>query len=119
MIYDRISTLHEFLNEAEMRTIPGGAVKSWLKKLEDVAFDADNVLDELNHHLLSKQIKPIKPMKEKSINNEATELGLVGRLADVPPTLVDAAFETDAFTIDPIFIGRDEVVSEIADPMNV
>ncbi|KAL1535339.1 disease resistance protein RGA2-like [Salvia divinorum] len=137
----RLGTLHEFLNDAEMRSIPGGAVKSWLKKLEDVAFDADNVLDELNYHLLSKQINPIKQkilscfsssnhiarsrsmairIQEinenlESINNEATELGLVGRLAVVPTTLVDAAFETDAFTVDPIFIGRDEVVSEIVE----
>ncbi|XP_047976245.1 putative disease resistance protein RGA3 [Salvia hispanica] len=62
---ESLDTIQKFLNDAEMRTIPGEAVKSWLKKLENVAFDADNVLDEFNYHLLCKQIKPIKPMKQK------------------------------------------------------
>ncbi|XP_047938880.1 putative disease resistance protein RGA3 [Salvia hispanica] len=136
----RLGTLQEFLNDAEKRTIPGGAVKSWLKKLEDVAFDADNVLDEFNYRLLSKKNKPMKQkvlscfssscvnisrsrsmalrIQEidenlESINKEATELGLKETLATNVPTL--ATFETDSFTLDPIFIGRDDVVSEIVE----
>ncbi|XP_057781516.1 putative disease resistance protein RGA3 isoform X2 [Salvia miltiorrhiza] len=140
-----LDTIQKFLNDAEQRAIPGEAVKSWLKRLEDVAFDADNVLDELNYRILSKEInyKATKSMKEKvlscfssfshiarprnmalrikeiyesldSINKEATELGLVGRLAN-EPTLVITALETDSYTLDPIFIGRDDVESEIVE----
>ncbi|XP_057781527.1 putative disease resistance protein RGA3 [Salvia miltiorrhiza] len=139
-----LDTIQKFLNDAEARTIPGDAVKSWLKKLEDVAFDADNVLDELNYHLLSKQIEHTETMMEKvlsccsssfnsiartrnmalkikeinenleSINKEATDLGLVGRLAD-QPALDIATLETNSYTHDPIFIGRDDVVSETVD----
>ncbi|XP_057781732.1 putative disease resistance protein RGA3 [Salvia miltiorrhiza] len=141
-----LHTIQKFLNDAEARTIPGEAVKSWLKKLEDVAFDADNVLDELNYHLLSKQIERTKPMKAKvlscfsssfnsiarprnmavkiqeinenldSLHKEGAGLGLNERLAADVPTLLDAAiFETDSFTLDPIFIGRDDVASEIVE----
>ncbi|XP_057781458.1 putative disease resistance protein RGA3 [Salvia miltiorrhiza] len=144
-----LKTIQKFLNDAETRDITSEAVKEWLKNLEDVAFDADNVLDELNYHILSKQIKPAEPEEEKipscfsrlscfsccknlsrsrnvalkikeinenleSINKEATDLGLVGRLAD-EPTLVIAALETDSYTLDPIFIGRDDVASKIVE----
>ncbi|KAH6792495.1 hypothetical protein C2S52_002972 [Perilla frutescens var. hirtella] len=62
-----LDTIQKLLNDAEMQTIPNEAVKSWLKRLEDVVFDADNVLDELNYHLLSKKImKPIKKIKVPS-----------------------------------------------------
>ncbi|XP_047959556.1 disease resistance protein RGA2-like [Salvia hispanica] len=140
-----LDMIQHLLNDAESRTIPGGAVKSWLRKLEDVAFDADNVLDELNYHLLSKRIKSIKPMKEKvlscfsslsyiahprnialkiqeinenleSIYKEGAGLGLKETLATNVPTL--PAFETDSLTLDPIFIGRDELVSEIVEVIN-
>ncbi|XP_057781443.1 putative disease resistance protein RGA4 [Salvia miltiorrhiza] len=138
-----LDVVKNFLKDAETREITSDAVKSWLKKLENEAFDADNVLDELNYHILSKKIKASKPMKAKvlsrfsspfnsiarprkmavriqeinenleSIKKEATDLGLVARLA-IEPTLVDAAtFETDSFTLDPIFIGRDDIASEI------
>ncbi|XP_057778304.1 putative disease resistance protein RGA3 [Salvia miltiorrhiza] len=138
-----LDMIKNFLNDAETRNITNEAVKCWLKKLENEAFDADNVLDELNYHILSKKIKASKPMKAKvlsrfsspfnsiarprkmavriqeinenleSIKKEATDLGLVARLA-IEPTLVDAAiFETDSFTLDPIFIGRDDIASEI------
>ncbi|XP_047976154.1 disease resistance protein RGA2-like [Salvia hispanica] len=142
-----LDTIQKFLNDAESRTIPGGTVKSWLRKLEDVAFDADNVLDELNYHLLSKQIKSIKPMKQKvlscfssfskighqrnialkiqeinenleSIQKEGAGLGLKERLANNVSNLPHAAFETDSFSYDPIFIGRDELVSEIVEVIN-
>ncbi|XP_047938870.1 disease resistance protein RGA2-like [Salvia hispanica] len=141
-----LDTIQQLLNDAESRTIPGGAVKSWLRKLEDVAFDADNVLDELNYHLLSKQINSIKPMKQKvlslscfshivhprnialkiqeinenleSIYKEGAGLGLKERISIDGPNLPHAAFETDSFSHDPIFIGRDELVSEIVEVIN-
>ncbi|XP_047976191.1 putative disease resistance protein RGA3 [Salvia hispanica] len=142
-----LETIQQLLNDAESRTIPSGAVKSWLRRLEDVALDADNVLDELNYHHLSKQIKSIKPMNEKVLScfsslshiahprnialkiqeinenleyvkKEGAELGLKERLADDVPKLPHAAFETDSFSNDQIFVGRDELVSEIVDNIN-
>ncbi|XP_057781573.1 putative disease resistance protein RGA3 [Salvia miltiorrhiza] len=142
---ESLDMIQKFLNEAEMGTINDQAVKSWLKKLENAAFDADNVLDELNYQILSKQIKAIKPIKEKvlscfssfnhiahprkmakrikkindnldSISKEATQLGLIGRLS-ILPNLIDASFETDSFAVDPLFIGRDDVVSKLVEKL--
>ncbi|XP_047954819.1 disease resistance protein RGA2-like isoform X2 [Salvia hispanica] len=145
-----LDTIQKFLNDAEMRTIPGDAVKSWLKKLENVAFDADNVLDEFNYHLLCKQIKPImpnepvKPMKQKvlscfspcvkysrsrnmalriqeinenleAIHKEGAGLGLKEMPPTNVPTLPVVSRETDCFTLDPIFIGRDDELSELVE----
>ncbi|XP_057781369.1 putative disease resistance protein RGA1 [Salvia miltiorrhiza] len=138
-----LDVIKNFLKDAETRDITSDAVKSWLKKLENEAFDADNVLDELNYHILSKKIKATKPMKAKvlscfsssfssiarprkmavkiqeinenleSIKKEATELGLIAKLENEPILVNTAIFETDSFTDDPIFIGRDDVASKI------
>ncbi|XP_057778266.1 putative disease resistance protein RGA3 [Salvia miltiorrhiza] len=138
-----LDVIKNFLKDAETREITSDAVKSWLKKLENEAFAADNVLDELNYHILSKKIKATKPMRAKvlscfsssfnsiarprkmavriqeinenleSIKKEATELGLVAKLENEPTLVNTAIFETDSFTDDPIFIGRDDVGSKI------
>ncbi|XP_057778305.1 putative disease resistance protein RGA3 [Salvia miltiorrhiza] len=138
-----LDVIKNFLKDAETREITSDAVKSWLKKLENEAFDADNVLDELNYHILSKTIMASKPMKAKvlsrfsspfnsiarprkmavkiqeinenleSIKKEATELGLVVKLENESTLVNTAIFETDSFTVDPIFIGRDDIASEI------
>ncbi|XP_042030361.1 putative disease resistance protein RGA3 [Salvia splendens] len=144
-----LDMIQKFLSDAEMGSIPGEAVKKWLTDLGDVGFDADNVLDEIKYHQLSKQSKAMmanKPMKQKVlsyfscclhisrarsmahriqqingnlgvINQRAADLGLVGRLAAAVPTLPDVACETESFSLDPIFIGRDEMKSEIVEQL--
>ncbi|XP_047961116.1 disease resistance protein RGA2-like [Salvia hispanica] len=141
-----LDTIQKYLNDAEKRTNLNDALKSWLKRLENVAFDADNVLDELKYRDLIKQIKPIKPMKQKvlscfspcvkfsrsrsmavkikeinenleSIYKEGDGLGLREILTTDVPTLPDPARETDCVTLDPIFIGRDKVTSEIVEKL--
>ncbi|XP_057778307.1 putative disease resistance protein RGA4 [Salvia miltiorrhiza] len=144
-----LDVIKNFLKDAETREITSDAVKSWLKKLENEAFDADNVLDEINYHILSKQIKPAEPMKAKvlscfsssfnsiarrrkmavriqeinenleSIKKEATELGLVAKLENEPTLVNTAIFETDSFTLDPIFIGREDVTSKIVEMLDI
>ncbi|XP_047960408.1 putative disease resistance protein RGA3 [Salvia hispanica] len=143
---ESMETILKYLDDAGKRTITDEAVKSWLKRLENVAFDADNVLDELKYHHLIKQIKPNKPMKQKVlsffspladyshsqsmavkikeinedlevINKQATDLCLQEMLVTNVPTLPDVSRETDSFTLDPIFIGRDKVASEIVEKL--
>ncbi|KAI3470299.1 hypothetical protein Pfo_026962 [Paulownia fortunei] len=58
-------TIQDFLYDAEMQQVTNRAVKRWLKKLEAVAFDADNVLDELNYQVLSKKMETQNKMKKK------------------------------------------------------
>ncbi|KAG6392997.1 hypothetical protein SASPL_147227 [Salvia splendens] len=45
---------------AEKKFITQDAVKFWLRELGVLAFDADNVLDELSYQILEKQVKKLK-----------------------------------------------------------
>ncbi|KAL3642123.1 hypothetical protein CASFOL_012938 [Castilleja foliolosa] len=145
--------VNNVLHDAETRQVDS-AVKSWLTELEDVAFDADNLIDEFNYHLLSKKVGAIKnktvtkkvqsffsssndnPIsyrlklgrrikdineKLKSINQQASEFGLQTRLAgaQAPVSGSDASgsMETDSFTVDPIFLGRENDVSRIVEKL--
>ncbi|XP_047941825.1 disease resistance protein RGA2-like [Salvia hispanica] len=146
---ENLDMIQKFLSDSERGSIAGEAVKKWLTDLGNGGFDADNVLDEIKYHQLSKQSKAMianKPMKQKVlscfsfclrisrarsmalriqqingdlgvINKRAADLGLVGRLAAAVPTLPDVARETDSFSLDPIFIGRDEMMSEIVEQL--
>ncbi|KAL3642196.1 hypothetical protein CASFOL_013011 [Castilleja foliolosa] len=150
-----LSMVNDVLHDAEMRQVTDGAVKRWLRELEDLAFDADNVIDEFNYHLLSKKVgatknktmtkkvqsffsssnnnntiayrlklgRRIKDINEKlkSINQQASEFGLQTRLAgaQAPVSGSDASgsMETDSFTVDPIFLGRENDVSRILEKL--
>ncbi|KAL3642206.1 hypothetical protein CASFOL_013021 [Castilleja foliolosa] len=150
-----LSMVNDVLHDAEMRQVTDSAVKRWLRELEDLAFDADNVIDEFNYHLLSKKVgatknktmtkkvqsffsssnnnntiayrlklgRRIKDINEKlkSINQQASEFGLQTRLAgaQAPVSGSDASgsMETDSFTVDPIFLGRENDVSRILEKL--
>ncbi|KAL3642185.1 hypothetical protein CASFOL_013000 [Castilleja foliolosa] len=149
-----LSMVNDVLHDAEMRQVTDSAVKRWLRELEDLAFDADNAIDEFNYHLLSKKVRAnknktvkkkvqsffsssndnpisyrlklgrrIKDINEKlkSINQQASEFGLQTRLAgaQAPVSGSDASgsMETDSFTVDPIFLGRENDVSRIVEKL--
>ncbi|KAI3470243.1 hypothetical protein Pfo_026906 [Paulownia fortunei] len=130
---DSVSMIQDFLDDAEKKQVTDKAVKRWLKKLEGVAFDADNVLDELNYEDLSKKMETQTKMKKNKmahkiryinsnlqrINKEASGFGLQMRNAGahVPGAGSDApaGMETDSFTLDPIFLGRENDVPTIVD----
>ncbi|KAG6393593.1 hypothetical protein SASPL_147837 [Salvia splendens] len=60
-----LGMIQAYLNDAEKKSITQDAVKIWLRELEAVAFDADNVLDELSYHLLHKKVKKMKTPQAK------------------------------------------------------
>ncbi|KAK4406203.1 hypothetical protein Sango_0626800 [Sesamum angolense] len=137
--------IQDFLDDAEMQQVTNKAVKRWLKKLEAVAYDADDVLDELNYTVLRRKIKKsnkkvqtffsrsnsvafrrkmaqkIKNINEKLelINQEATGFGLQMRFAGAhaPNAVSNTADgrETDSYTADPIVLGREDDVSGIVE----
>ncbi|XP_043714810.1 putative disease resistance protein RGA1 [Telopea speciosissima] len=43
---DILITIRDVLEDAEMKQFKDKAIKSWLKKLKDAAYDADDILDE-------------------------------------------------------------------------
>ncbi|KAG6383409.1 hypothetical protein SASPL_156839 [Salvia splendens] len=81
-----LGTIQAYLNDAEKKSITQDAVKIWLRELEAVAFDADNVLDELSYHLLHKKVKKMMTPKAKDKIQEDrifSMVALVG-MGDVP-----------------------------------
>ncbi|XP_047965208.1 putative disease resistance protein RGA1 [Salvia hispanica] len=133
-----LGMIQAYLNDAEKKSITEDAVKFWLRKLEAVAFDADNALDELSYHLLHKKVKKMKTANAKdkvlscfssfnnishqrnmahtikkinadfeSMNKRATDLGLQSMIVNAP-VAAHASSESDSFSLDPIFIGRDD-----------
>ena len=57
--------IQAFLRDAERRPVGGEAVKLRLQKLEGVAYDADDVLDEMNYKILQHQVKLQKKVESK------------------------------------------------------
>ncbi|KAG6393519.1 hypothetical protein SASPL_147762 [Salvia splendens] len=142
--------IQAYVDDAANKSITEKAVQVWLTKLEDVAFNADNVLDKLSYTLLQKKVNEMKapnPSSKalvklllscfsaftdmlhrrnmahtikninadfESMNKRATCLGLQSILLNAPvaaPTSID----TNSITCDPIFVGRDDDVSEVVD----
>ncbi|KAK4395148.1 putative disease resistance protein RGA3 [Sesamum angolense] len=53
----KLKTIRNVLDDAESRRYKDKTVHSWLKKLEDLSYDIDNVLDEWNFAALKLQIE--------------------------------------------------------------
>ncbi|KAK3007348.1 hypothetical protein RJ639_016832 [Escallonia herrerae] len=53
----RLNTIQDLLSGAESKELTTlSAVKTWLKSLKAVAYDADTVLDEFSYELLRRQV---------------------------------------------------------------
>lgn len=58
--------IKQLLEDAAMHRVTDGSVKLWLKILEGVTYEADNVLDEHNFENLSRMVEI-----QKNKNKEA------------------------------------------------
>ncbi|PON42357.1 NB-ARC domain, LRR domain containing protein [Trema orientale] len=56
---ETLSTIKDVLRDAEKRQVSEGGVRSWLERLEDVVFDANNLLDEVSYEALRKNDKKL------------------------------------------------------------
>ncbi|XP_012832978.1 PREDICTED: putative disease resistance RPP13-like protein 1 [Erythranthe guttata] len=113
-----ITMIQSFLNDAENKRITNGTVKLWLHKLEGVAFDADNVLDELDYQHLSQTVHPTQHKIKKKVSNYGLQNIVAGANAQADGSQgPSAGRETDSLGNDPIFLGRENDVSEIVKMM--
>ncbi|KAL2494313.1 putative disease resistance RPP13-like protein 1 [Forsythia ovata] len=140
---DSLLSIKEVLEDADRRQVTDGAVKRWLKKLEGVAYDADNVLDEIKYENLRRTVQIQNQMKPKvclyfsfnspmafrwnmahkinnmnvnlkRINEEAGLHGFLRRVAESAPSRPQVK-ETDAITADPVFVGRENDESKFVE----
>ncbi|KAM2419959.1 hypothetical protein ACFXTH_026473 [Malus domestica] len=119
------------------------AVRNWVKKLKDVAHDADDVLEDINYEVLRRKVEIQNHMKKKVLNffspsnpilfrqkmahkikninaslaglkSEAPSIGLVVTPVDHNPPPIMRNRETDSrFGQNDKIIGREEIVSDI------
>ncbi|KAK2995216.1 hypothetical protein RJ640_006955, partial [Escallonia rubra] len=52
----RLNMIQDLLSDAESKELTLSSVKTWLKSLKAVAYDADTVLDEFSYELLRRQV---------------------------------------------------------------
>ncbi|KAL0388616.1 UNVERIFIED_CONTAM: Disease resistance protein RGA2 [Sesamum radiatum] len=135
---DSFTMIQAFLHDASKRQVEEESVTMWLKKLEDVAYEADNLLDEFNYQIIrrkvgiknrkvcfffcftipllfrSKMARKIKDvnMKLEIINRDANTYDLHRRVADCP-IFLPPVVETNSMAVDPIFLGRKDDASMI------
>ena len=65
---ESLNMIQAVLTDAEKRQVREESVKLWLKMLEDVAYEADNVLDEIAYENLRQKIEVGNQRKRKVLN---------------------------------------------------
>ncbi|CAB4314786.1 unnamed protein product [Prunus armeniaca] len=63
-----LSRIQDMLQDAEQSQGRGKAVERWVKDLEDIAYDADDVLDDYGYELLRREVEVQDQMKKKMFN---------------------------------------------------
>ncbi|KAL0431314.1 UNVERIFIED_CONTAM: putative disease resistance protein RGA3 [Sesamum radiatum] len=140
---DSLTRIQAFLNDASKRQVAEEAAKSWLKDLESIAYEAENLLDEFNYEIVRRKVEIKNQMKRKvcfffcfsnpvlfrsklahkiknlniklkTVNDTAVGYLIPSRIAN-SATFVPSVTETDSVTVDPIVVGRGKDVSMIVD----
>ncbi|KAL0395970.1 UNVERIFIED_CONTAM: putative disease resistance protein RGA3 [Sesamum calycinum] len=140
---DSFTKIQAFLNDASKRQVEEEAAKLWLKDLESIAYEADNLLDEFNYEIVRRKVEIKNQMKRKvcfffcfsnpvlfrsklahkiknlniklkTVNDTAVGYLIPSRVAK-SATFVPPVTETDSVTVDPIVVGREKDVSVIVD----
>ncbi|KAL4632024.1 hypothetical protein ACB092_04G022100 [Castanea dentata] len=141
---DSVEMVQAVLADAEKRQVREESVRLWLQRLEKVAYDADDVLDELAYELLRRKVEIRNQMKRKvcfffsfsnpiafrfkmankvktiadslkRVNDEAIRFGLI-RAESINANL-DTMLnrETNSFIDNSEVVGREDRVSEIVE----
>nr|POF15949.1 putative disease resistance protein rga1 [Quercus suber] len=142
---DSLTMIQAVLADAERRLVREEFVRLWLQRLKDVAYDADDVLDELAYEILKRKVEIRNQMKRKvcfffsfsnpiafrckmankvktiaeslkRINDEANQYGLTRvELVNANPKIIPSHRETDSSLDHSEVVGRKDLVSEIVE----
>ena len=58
--------IQALLHDAERRQVNDESVRIWLQELKDVAYEADDVLDEYDYEILRQKVETQNKMKVRS-----------------------------------------------------
>ncbi|XP_015165819.1 putative disease resistance protein RGA3 [Solanum tuberosum] len=142
MLTKYVSIIQAFIHDAERRQVEDQAVEEWLKMLERVAEDAENVFDKFTYESLKAQVMKnrakllekvhsffsntaFKYKMSRKINNINEELRAINQLANdlglqsltVPSRKILQIRETDSLGVASDVVGRDKDVAEIKEKM--
>ncbi|XP_030940154.1 putative disease resistance protein RGA3 [Quercus lobata] len=92
-----LTKIQAVIHDAEKRQISDESVKIWLLELKDVAYEADNVLDEFGYEILCQKVESQKRKKRVFEPNPQDRFGQ----------------ETDSFIDDSEVVGRGDDVLKI------
>ncbi|XP_048422890.1 putative disease resistance protein RGA4 [Pyrus x bretschneideri] len=140
---ESVLAIQEFLGDVSYQPRHGGkAVEDWVKKLKDVAHDADDVLEDINYEVLRRKVEIQNHMKKKVLNffslsnpilfrqkmahkikninaslaklkSDAASVGLMARRVDQNPPGMGNRETVSFFGRDEKPIGRKKIVSDI------
>ncbi|KAL0410458.1 UNVERIFIED_CONTAM: putative disease resistance protein RGA3 [Sesamum latifolium] len=136
-----LDRMKAFLSDADRRQVEETTVRLWLKNLEEVIYEVDNLLDEYNYEILRRKVEIRNQMRRKvwfffsfsnpflfraiiahkikDVNMKLEKLDEEADRHGIRKGIVDSAFfvppviETDSVSVDPIFLGRENDVSDI------
>ncbi|KAK4566197.1 hypothetical protein RGQ29_002429 [Quercus rubra] len=142
---ESVEMIQDVLADAERRQVSDRSVMRWLQRLKDVAYVADDVLDELAYEILRRKVEIRNQMKRKvcfffsfsnpiafrckmankvkaiaeslkRINDEANQYGLTRvELVNAIPKIIPSHRETDSSLDHSEVVGRKDLVSEIVE----
>ncbi|XP_049410729.1 putative disease resistance protein RGA3 [Solanum stenotomum] len=142
MLTKYVTMIQAFIHDAERRQVEDQAVEEWLKMLERIAEDAENVFDKFTYESLKAQVmnnrtklmekvshffsqtvfkykmsRKINNINEelRAINQLAKNLGLLSRT--VPSREILQIRETDSVVVASNVVGRDKDVAAIKNKM--
>ncbi|CDP03421.1 unnamed protein product [Coffea canephora] len=125
---DTLTLIQAVFRDAEEQQETQEFMKRWLENLEAAAFDAGNLLDDINYEMIRRKVKMQNQMKRKvcfffSLSNpiafQARSFGLQSQIAPAHKynnnhaVLISENRETDSVTVGASFVGRDDDVSSI------
>ncbi|EOY04544.1 Uncharacterized protein TCM_019781 [Theobroma cacao] len=67
LLHDSLTIIQALLQDADRRQEEDRAVKLWLEKLRDVAYEADDVLDEFAYDVLRRKVEIQNRLMKKHI----------------------------------------------------
>ncbi|CDP20532.1 unnamed protein product [Coffea canephora] len=117
-----LEMIQALLVDAECKHTSKNAIDIWLRRLQDVSSEADNLLDEFAYEVLRNKLKKRKQDQIKNMNlsiekvyQEAERIGLgpveIVNMSNNPRS--DQSSTTDPFVDDSSIVGRSEEVNKV------
>ncbi|KAI5563617.1 hypothetical protein BDE02_14G002800 [Populus trichocarpa] len=107
-----LTMIRDVLQDAARRSVTDDSVKGWLEKLQDVAYDAEDVLDEFAYEILRKDQKKGKVRDCFSLHNPvAFRLNMGQKVKEINGALDEIRKDAAVFQLISLHVDRAQEVS--------